>query len=236
MAKLLLLSNSTNPGGDFLSWPESNLIDFLRGISRKILFIPYAAVNFSFDEYAERVSARFQELGFSIISAHASSKPVELLNDAGAVVVGGGNTFHLLKHLQETGLLDGIKTSVSNGLPYVGWSAGSNISCPTICTTNDMPIVEPHGFAAFDFLPFQINPHYTDLIIQGHGGETRDQRIAEYLAANPSKTVVGLREGSLFRFQNGTLELFGDFPARVFTLGNTFDISVGSDCQFLLNR
>jgi dipeptidase E len=235
MNKLLLLSNSTNPGEDFLSWPEPYLVEFLKDVSKDILFVPYAAVSISFDEYAARVSDRFRSLGHRVVSAHTHANPEVLLQTAGAVMVGGGNTFHLLKHLQDTGLMDAIKLKVNSGLPYIGWSAGSSVACPTICTTNDMPIVETKNLAGFNFLPFQINPHYTDFVVKGHGGETRDQRIEEFLMANPSKLVVGLREGSLLTLNNGTLQLLGKHSARVFSVNNRYDIEPGSDCSFLLS-
>ncbi|HRD54604.1 MAG TPA: dipeptidase PepE, partial [Flavobacteriales bacterium] len=98
---------------------------------------------------------------------------------------------------------------VRGGMPYMGWSAGANVACPTVMTTNDMPIVEPPSMRALGLVPFQINPHYTEATIPGHGGESRDQRIAEYLALHPNMPVVGLREGSLLHVNDGSMRLEG---------------------------
>jgi dipeptidase E len=125
------------------------------------------------------------------------------------VAVGGGNTFLLLRTLYRTGLLKAISEKVRRGMPYLGWSAGSNVACPTIMTTNDMPIVEPPSMHAMNLVPFQINPHYTEATIPGHGGESRDQRIAEFLVMNPSMPVIGLREGSMLHITGGKVTLQG---------------------------
>jgi dipeptidase E len=85
-------------------------------------------------------------------------------------------------------------------------------------TTNDMPITEPPSLRAMHLVPFQINPHYTEKTIEGHGGESRDQRIAEFLALNPKVAVVGLREGSLLRMEGDRMRLVGA-EMKVFRAG-----------------
>jgi dipeptidase E len=118
-------------------------------------------------------------------------------------------------------LIGPVKKKVLAGTPYVGWSAGSNVCCPSIRTTNDMPILEPESFNAFNLVPFQINPHYTDLNPPGHAGETREDRILEYLAANPGDTVLGLREGCMLTVENNQMRLTGERPVRVFRYKQT---------------
>ncbi len=128
-----------------------------------------------------------------------------------------------------------IRGRVRAGVPYVGWSAGSNVCCPTICTTNDMPIVEPDSFRAIGAVKFQINPHYLDANPQGHAGETREQRILEFIQANPRRWVVGLREGCMLHYEQGRLELVGSRPMRVFKKGlQPFEVEPGGDLSFLL--
>jgi dipeptidase E len=190
--------------------------DFLGNAPVKALFIPYAAVTFSYDEYEAKVKARFNEIGHEIVSVHRFSDPVAAVAEAGSIVVGGGNTFHLLKEVRRNGLLEPIRQRVQNGLPYIGWSAGSNLACPTIMTTNDMPICDPKGFDAFNLIPFQINPHYLDAHPSGHAGETREQRIMEFIEANPHTYVLGLREGCMFQIENGEMKLIGPSSVRVF--------------------
>jgi len=214
--RLLLISNSTNPGEPYLDYPKHNIREFLGEKRVNCLFIPYAGVTMSFDEYETRVNERFAEIGHDLISIHHASDPVEAVRKADAIVVGGGNTFQLIKMIQDFGLIEPVREKVLGGTPFVGWSAGSNVCCPTIRTTNDMPILEPESFRAFHLIPFQINPHYTDKNPPGHAGETREDRIMEYLAANPGDTVLGLREGCMFRIEGKKMSLTGKYPVRLF--------------------
>lgn len=214
--RLLLISNSTNAGEAYLDYPKQNIREFLGNKAVKCLFIPFAGVTISFDDYEARVRERFAEIGHDVISIHHAADPVKAVNEAEAIVVGGGNTFQLIKLIQEFGLIDPVREKVLGGTPYIGWSAGSNVCCPTIRTTNDMPILEPESFNAFNLVPFQINPHYTDLNPPGHAGETREDRIMEYLAANPGDTVLGLREGCMFTVEGKQMKLTGKRTVRLF--------------------
>ena len=122
-------------------------------------------------------------------------------------------------------------------MPYIGWSAGSNVACPTIMTTNDMPVVEPDSFSSFNLIPFQINPHYLDANPAGHAGETREQRIEEFIEANPDVYVVGLREGTMLLAEKKKLNLIGPRPARIFRKGMApKEVSTGDNLSFLLKR
>ena len=139
--------------------------------------------------------------------------------------------------MQEEDLIDMIYRRVKAGVPYVGWSAGSNVTCPTICTTNDMPIVQPESFRAIGLIPFQINPHYLDANPEGHAGETREQRINEYIEANRSRYVVGLREGCMLRVTENSIELIGSRPMRIFKKGvETYEVQPGDNIEFLIKR
>lgn len=221
--RLLLISNSTNAGEAYLEYPKGQIADFLAASARKVdtvLFVPYAAVTFGYDEYRAKVAARFGEFGVQVDSVHRYAHPAEAVRRAQAIVVGGGNTFHLAKAMQDEGLYEPIRQAVlERGVPYIGWSAGSNMSCPTICTTNDMPIVEPLSFRALNLVPFQINPHYLDAHPDGHAGETREMRIEEFLAANKGVRVAGLREGCMLRIEGERVALIGSRPLRLFRYG-----------------
>jgi dipeptidase E len=214
--RLLLISNSTKPGEPYLDYPKKQIADFLGSITKDCLFLPYAGVTFSFDDYEKKVRERFEEVGHRITSIHHFGDPLAAVHSAGAIVVGGGNTFQLIKMIHDNRLIEAVREKVLAGTPYIGWSAGSNVACPTIRTTNDMPILEPPSFSAFNLVPFQINPHYTDLNPPGHAGETREDRIMEFLAANQRDTVLGLREGCMFRVENEKMELIGEHPVRLF--------------------
>ena len=148
MKRLLLLSNSTNFGEPFLQYPIKTIRQFLGSAVSEALFVPYAGVRISFSDYLVRVRERFLEIGIAVKSVHETENPAAAVETAKAVVVGGGNTFCLLDRLYKHGLLELIRKRVLEGVPYVGWSAGSNVACPTIRTTNDMPIVEPPSLNA----------------------------------------------------------------------------------------
>jgi dipeptidase E len=217
--RLLLLSSSTVEGAGYLEYPESEIKDFLGDRVKRTLFVPFAAVTRTFDEYAEVVGARFAEMGYEVDSVHRAAGAREAVGRAEAILVGGGNTFHLLRGLYDADLIESIRERVLAGVPYIGWSAGSNVACPTIKTTNDMPIVEPPSLQALNLVPFQINPHYTDTHPAGHHGETREQRLEEFVKANPDVYVVGLREGSMLRVEGSGISLRGGKPARIFISG-----------------
>ena len=176
-------------------------------------------------------------MGFELISIHHESDPVAAVAQAECVAVGGGNTFHLVKELHRLKLMDAIREKAMNGMPYMGWSAGSNVAGPTLCTTNDMPIVEPESFRCMNLVPFQINPHYTDFFDPKHGGETRDDRLKEYIMLNPTRYVAGIREATSLLLENGNLSLIGrPNKMKVFRekIENTKEYEIGSDINFLM--
>lgn len=217
MKKLLLLSNSTLPGQPYLSWPKPHIDQFL-GDVREVLFIPFAAVSFSYDDYEAMVAKSLSELNIRVTSIHHASDPIEAIKNAKSIFVGGGNTFHLLLQLQKQNLVNAIVDKVKTGTPYCGWSAGANMACPTIKTTNDMPVAEPLSFNALGLIGFQINPHYTEKTIDGHGGESRLQRLKEYVAINDIP-VTCLPEGFAFKIEGEKLELIGDTEIKVIKKG-----------------
>lgn len=234
--RLLLISNSTNAGESYLEYPKNQIRDFLGRKPVKCVFIPYAAVTFSFDDYLARVSQRFNEIGHPIDSVHHYSDPSKAIEESEAIITGGGNTFHLIKHLQENNLIEIIREKVISGTPYVGWSAGANVACPAIYTTNDMPVIQPESFRAFNLIPFQINPHYTDLNPEGHAGETRQARIEEFIALHPNTYVAGLREGTMLLIENQNIRLIGKRNIRIFRYGmEAKEIEPDGDLSFLLS-
>jgi dipeptidase E len=235
--RLLLISNSTNPGEPYLDYPKNNIREFLGPEPIKALFIPYAAVTFTYDEYEARVAERFREIGHDIESIHRFNDPVLAVRNARTIVVGGGNTWKLLRLIQENGLIDPVRDKVMSGIPYIGWSAGANVACPTLRTTNDMPITQPDSFESFNLVPFQINPHYLDANPEGHAGETREQRINEFIEFNPGIYVIGLRESTMLLVKNGKMNLIGPKKARLFIRGALpVEAGTSDDLSFLLGE
>jgi dipeptidase E len=235
LKRLLLLSNSTNVGMGYLEHAKPHIANYLGKEIKKVAFVPFAGVTISWEHYVKRVSDAFSEIGYEIFSLHMESDPIKALEKADAIAVGGGNTFKLVHDLYKTGLMDVIPQKVKQGLPFIGWSAGSNVACPTLRTTNDMPIIEPPSFTTMNLVPFQINPHYLDAHPEGHGGETRQQRIEEFLELNPETYVVGLREGTILNVEGDQMRLLGDRPARIFKKGiEYYELDNTADFSFLL--
>lgn len=202
--ELLLLSSSRTPAG-YLTDYLADIKTFTIGVQRAV-FVPFAAVALPWDEYARRVS---EAIGMRLES-------VDELPKAELLVVGGGNTFQLLRECRMRGLLPAIQEKVKSGARYLGWSAGANLACPTIKTTNDMPIVDPGGLEALGLVRFQINPHYLSVALPGHHGETRDERLAEFARVNPKLPVIGLPEGARLRVSGASIELRGPHSATWF--------------------
>ncbi|MEU2604199.1 dipeptidase PepE [Streptomyces albus] len=232
--KLLLLSNSSAPGREYLDHAREVIADHLTGVS-ELLFVPYALADH--DGYTAKVAAFMDGLGIRVRGIHTADDPRAAAGEAQAVFIGGGNSFRLLKSLQERGLTAAIAHRVTEGgAPYMGSSAGTNMACPTLRTTNDMPIVQPASFDSLGLVPFQINPHYLDPDpASAHMGETREERLAQFLEEN-DVPVLGLREGTWLRRTGGTLELGGIAAgARLFTAGaEAVEYAPGADLSHLL--
>ncbi|WP_050455070.1 dipeptidase PepE [Candidatus Burkholderia verschuerenii] len=221
----LLLSNSKGPDGAYLV----HALDAIRALTPSggqsptdALFVPFAGVTMTWDDYAAKVAEALAPANIALRSLHTFASDADAhaaIAKTQLIVVGGGNTFQLLAQCRSRGLIDAIRNAVRGGVRYLGWSAGAILACPTICTTNDMPIVDPKGFGALDLIDFQINPHYTNALPAGHQGKTRNQRIEEYLAANPQSTVLGLPEGDWLHVADRAVTLQGPHDAVWFTHG-----------------
>lgn len=235
--RLLLISNSTNAGEAYLDYPKHNIHDFLGEKCVKCLFIPYAGVTVTWDDYEKKVKNRFNEVGHDIVSIHHFDDPVKAVEEADCIVIGGGNTWKLLHDMHANKLIEPIRKKVLGGTPYIGWSAGSNVTCPTLMTTNDMPIIDPLGFDALNLIPFQINPHYLDKKVEGHGGESREDRILEFIEVNREVYVAGLREGCMFVVEGNKMRIIGQRNLRLFKYGEeTREIAPTEDFTFLLKK
>jgi dipeptidase E len=214
--RILLISNSTVYGRGYLDHVEEQIKSFL-GHATKILFFPFALHDR--DTYAAQAKARFAAMGYAVEAAHAVPDAREAIEQTDAIFVGGGNTFRLLKTLQDLDLLDPIRRRVKGGAPYIGSSAGSNVAGRTIKTTKDMPIVHPRSFDSLGLVPFQISPHFQDPDPNSkHMGETQEERILQFLEENETP-VVGIREGAWLVCENSAVTLKGDAGARIFRRG-----------------
>jgi dipeptidase E len=224
--RALLLSSSRVHGGGYLDHAEAEIQSHLENIQR-ILFVPYALQDR--DAYANTARAKFKVMGYGLDSIHEADDPQRAVETAQAMFIGGGNTFRLLKTLYELDLIDLIRQRAESGMPYMGASAGSNVAGLSIRTTNDMPIVQPPSFNALGLVPFQINPHYLDADPNStHMGETREQRLREYLEEN-TVPVVAIREPAMLHLRNGVVTLKGKAAARIFKRGQEpYEVQPGS--------
>jgi dipeptidase E len=229
---VLLISNSTLHGRGYLDHAEGAIRDFL-GPVRCVLFFPFALHDR--DGYAAKARERFAAMDYTLESAHSVDNAHEAISRADAFFIGGGNTFRLLKGLQDLDLVESIRSRVREGVPYIGSSAGSNVAGPTIKTTKDMPIVQPRTFDAVGLVPFQISPHFQDPDPNSrHMGETQEERIIQFLEENETP-VLGMREGAWVVAEAGAVTLQGTNGARIFRRGHEpVEAKTGDDITALV--
>jgi dipeptidase E len=231
-SRILLISNSTVHGQGYLDHVEEEIKVFL-GSAKTVLFFPFAL--YDRDDYAAKARSRFAAMGYALESAHAADNPRKASDRTDAIFIGGGNTFRLLKALQDLELLEPIRRKVKGGTPYIGSSAGSNVAGPTIKTTKDMPIVQPRSFDSLGLVPFQISPHYLDPDPNStHMGETQEERILQFLEEHETP-VVGIREGAWLLIENGAVTLKGETGARIFRSGQPpVEVTPGAEISGLV--
>jgi dipeptidase E len=232
--RLIIASTSTIHGGDYLTYLLPTLKTLFKDC-KTLLFIPYARPGgISHDEYTSKVKATFTTLNIAVKGIHEFENATEAINNAEGIFTGGGNTFLLVSQLYKNEVMEILTTVVENGTPYLGSSAGSNITGISMQTTNDMPIIYPPSFKTLGLIPFNLNPHYLDADLQSkHMGETRETRIKEFHAFNAAP-VLGLREGSWLEVNDNKIILKGDLTARLFRQGeNPEEVATESDLSWL---
>ena len=208
MKNALLISASSYQDTGYLRHCKNWVKDFLgESCKEEILFIPYAGVRRTNDEYEQKVIDRLKNK--NIKSIHHYEDKISAIKNANSIAVGGGNTFMLLYTLYKLNLIEPIKEAVANGAKYFGWSAGANIAGKTMMTTNDMPIIMPKSFDSLNIFPYQINPHFISGKLAGHNGESREERLEEFLIANPKETIYALPEGTALLIADNEVEVIG---------------------------
>ena len=230
---LFLLSSTSVHGYGPFEHVRDAIAEFVAG-ARSIHFVPYAGSDH--ERYTTRVQELLTPISLPMVGLNTVPDPRAAIEEAEVVFIGGGNSFRLLKALWEYDLVETIRERVQAGeLRFIGSSAGTNMACPTLRTTNDMPIVQPRTFEATGLIPFQINPHYVDAVPDSqHMGETREQRLWEFLEEN-DVPVLGLREGSWLRRHDDQLTLRGVAGARLFRRGRESEtFEPGADLSWLL--
>jgi len=234
MKNIIIASTSTLHGGDYLEYilPELQL-HFQN--CKTILFIPFARPGgISHDDYTAKVRQAFSKINREVKGLHEFENPAEAINQAEGIFTGGGNTFLLVTQLYKFNVMTVLADAVKNGIPYLGTSAGSNITGLSMQTTNDMPIIYPPSFQTLGLIPFNLNPHYLDPDTNSkHMGETRETRIKEFHQFN-SVPVLGLREGSWLEVKGEKTTLKGTLTARLFKQDQIpEELESGTDLSFL---
>ncbi len=206
--RILAFSSSREGKKGYLETVAPVIKTFLGNAPLSIAFIPFAAVDNDYELYTAKVRKGLSGLPYSIKTVIPKEAKI-IIEESDVIMVGGGNTFKLLHDLYDLDLPELIKEKVAGGTPYIGWSAGSNITGVSISTTNDMPIIQPQRFTALGFFPFHINPHYHNTVVHGFNGETRDQRLTEFLQLNSSSSVICLPEGTAIKYEKEQLIFIG---------------------------
>ena len=208
MKKALLISASSYKDTGYLTHCKGWVKEFLDSKwNEEILFIPYAGVRRTHDEYELKVQECLENN--NIKSIHKFEDKKSAIKNAKTIAIGGGNTFVLLKTLYDLDLIEPIKEAVENGTLYFGWSAGANIAGKTMMTTNDMPIAMPKSFESLGIFPYQTNPHFISGKIKGHNGESREERLEEFLIVNPKEIIYALPEGTALEINGDESQLIG---------------------------
>lgn len=233
MKNMLLMSGSKYKDTGYLTHTIPWLQRFLSAYQgKKIAFVPYASVRRSYDEYEKNVQQALSALNMEIVSVHRGAKHADIIEQSDVIAIGGGNTFCLLKGLYDNELLEPVRAGVNAGVPYFGWSAGANVAGSSIMTTNDMPIIYPPSFRALNLFPHQINPHFISGKMQGHNGESREERLEEFLRVNPAALIYALPEGTALYIHGDQADVLGEsavlkfsenMRTDIFTAGSTFD-------------
>lgn len=237
--RILALSCSRADNSSYLEYAAWHIKNFLGSKVINIAFIPFASVDNNYTDYTNKVGIALKGLPLTINVAMPENVR-SVIEKSDAIMVGGGNTFKLLHDIYQLNLLEIIRNKVNNGAPYIGWSAGANIIGQTIGTTNDMPIIEPKSFNALGLFPFQINPHYINQKLEGFNGETRDQRLEQFVKLNPGISIVALPEGTALQLKENKLKFLGEKPGVLFYDEKNFDIILRkeitgeTDLSFLL--
>lgn len=232
MKNLLLLSGSSYKSTTYLQHCKNWINNFLednRVLNDEILFIPFAGVRKNNDEYEKRVKDCLDN--DNIISIHHFNDKIKAVKNSKIICIGGGNTFMLLSYLYKYDLLEAIREAVNNGAVYFGWSAGSNVAGKTIMTTNDMPIIMPKSFESLNLISYHINPHFISGKIPGHNGESREERLEEFLIANKNEAVLALPEGSGIKVSGDLAEVIGYCDILKFSYQNIKTIKCGSNIK-----
>ncbi|WP_115718604.1 dipeptidase PepE [Gallaecimonas mangrovi] len=220
--RALLLSASREGDTPFLAHALPLIDKLLAEDERELLFVPFAGVTLDWDQYSAKVAQALAPLRITVTGIHTVDDPLAAIAKAKAIAIGGGNTFRLLTELYQRQLLGAIAERVKGGsLPYIGWSAGSNVAGKSIRTTNDMPIVYPPSFDALGLLPLQINPHFSNYIQPGHNGETRTDRLNEFLTLCPEEKVACLPEGTALALDGKQMTLLGNKEAYLMAFNDT---------------
>lgn len=209
------ISNTLVRGCSPLTHVKEDLERILTGV-HELVYIPYAYGNM--DKIIDMLTPAFLSMGVKTIrSPHQyPTCETEVILDAEAIFIGGGNTGRLVANLwalknadaslvdqrpnsSKNPLVNSIRRQASQGTAIIGSSAGLNVMCADIRATNDMQaavqkMVDGSHVLRIDglgLLPgnLSINPHFQDSVV------VTDEEREKILAINPKLRVLTDHQG-----------------------------------------
>ena len=120
----------------------------------------------------------------------------EKMNRAQIIVVGGGNTYYLLSHMNKSGFREELGAALKRGAIYVGSSAGSCVCSPNISYVKDQDdpaeakdLIDYTGLNLVDFeiYPHCIEPWYEEnypvkYLLDSHKSESKKIYLRDHQA------------------------------------------------------
>jgi dipeptidase E len=152
-----------------LSFPKAQkkFSEVLKDVSKNnALLITTAAENKSKNKYSILAKKQLLSYGVNKVKYFDLEKNKNInLSDFGIVYVCGGNTFKLMKYVNNTNFTTSIKKFLEKDGLYIGVSAGSIILGPNIeiagCGKNgDKNIVNLKNLSGMNILPYSVSPHF----------------------------------------------------------------------------
>lgn len=112
-------------------------------------------------DLAESNNTKFLYLNNSLRGPVAVTETKRLFT-ADVLVITGGNTFKLLKHLRESGFAEAIRQFFIKGGMIVGFSAGALVLTPSIqlATATDNNEVQLDDLTGLGLVDFEVWPHF----------------------------------------------------------------------------
>ena len=156
--------------------------------------------------------------------------------DYGAIFIGGGNTFKLLKGLKDSGSFNKIKDYINNNGTIIGGSAGAiifgkDIEPIHVMDPNDVNLTDSTGFDVLNGI--SIFCHYTnEYTPEAH------EEFKEFLInyTTNRELVIALPEEDTIYVNDDNVEIIGTRPYYIFENGIENRKEIDNDNLFTYNK